>query len=244
MMGAMAGVGRYLGVALTVAYGLYAGAALVRELVTSGGWQEMLLVACWMVPLVVLAALALLRPERTGPVLGWASASVAEIVLLVASVGLVPGDLASRVSAVLVFVTAVPLGFLGLRRPLFAGVFLLGLGGAFWVAALVGSYIAGTAHVHVHDLALTGWIRTVDLPLLVLGALFLVVAAFGQPPGLASLPRLVPPPRRERPAGRAPGPRAPGTRGGRTPRRGSGGIRNDLRRRPSRLEPRDRHPEG
>lgn len=237
MMGTMAGVGRYLGVALTVAYGLYAGAALVRELVTRGDWQEMLLVACWMVPLVVLAALALLLPERAGPVLGWTSATVAEIVLLVASVGLVPGDLASRASAVLVFVTAVPLGFLGLRRPLFAGVFLLGLGAAFWVAALVGSYIAGTAHMH--DLALTGWIRTVDLPLLVLGALFLVVATFGQPPRLASLPRLVPPPRPERPAGRAPGPR-----GRRNPSRGSGGVRDDLRRRPSRLQPRDRHPEG
>ncbi|HET7357796.1 MAG TPA: hypothetical protein VFJ09_14095 [Nocardioidaceae bacterium] len=214
----MAGVGRYLGVALTLAYGVYAGAALVRELVPRGDWQAMLLVACWMVLLVALAALALLRPDRAGPVLGWTSAAVAEVVLLVGSVGLVPGDLASQVSAVLVFVTAVPLGLLGLRRPLFAGVFLLALGAAFWLAALVGSYIAGTASVH--DLALTGWIRAVDVPVLALGALFLVVATFGQPPHLAALPGLVPPPRPDRPAGRRPGPRSgrsPGRRSGRSP---------------------------
>ena len=245
MMEAMATVGRYLGVALTVAYGVLAGGVLVRELVPRGGWQAMLLVACWMVPLLALVALALLRPDRGGPVLGWTSAAVAEIVLLVASVGLVPGDLVSRVSAVLVFVTAVPLGILGLRRPLFAGVFMLGLGAAFWVAVLVGSFIAGT--MHVHDLALSGWIRTVDLPVLVLGALFLVVAAFGQPPRLASLPRLVPPPRSERPVGRPPG-RRPGRAAGRAaehaPGRGSGRVGEGVRRRPARLQPRDRHPEG
>jgi len=245
----MATIGRYLGVALTVAYGVYAGAALVRELVPRGDRQAMLLVACWMVPLVALAALALLRPDRGGPVLGWTSAAVVEIVLLVASVGMIPGDLASHVSAVLVFVTAVPLGFLGLHRPLFAGVFLLGLGAAFWVAVLVGSYIAGAAHMH--DLVLTGWIRAVDLPVLVLGALFLVVAAFGQPPRLASLPTLVPPPRPERPSGRPPGRRpgrTPGRRPGRTPGRrpgrGSGGVGDGLRRRPPRLQPRDGHSEG
>lgn len=247
-MESMAGVGRYLGVALTMAYGVYAGAALVRELVPRVDWQAMLLVAVWMVPLLALVALALLRPDRGGPFLGWTSAAVVEIVLLVASVGMVVGDLASHVSAVLVFVTAVPLGFLGLRRPLFAGVFLLGLGAAFWVAVVVGSYIAGAAHAH--NLVPTGWIRAVDLPVLVLGVLFLVVATFGQPPRLASLPTLVPPPRAERPAGRPPGRRPgrgpgrrPARRPGRRPGRGSGGVGDGLRGRPPRLQPRDRHPE-
>jgi len=238
MMKTMATVVRYLGLALTVVYGVLAGGVLVREQVHRGDWQEMLIVACWMVPMVALAALALWRPDRGGPVLGWTSAGVVEVVLLVGSVGLVPGDLLSRVSAVLVFATAVPLGFLGLRRPLFAGAFLLALGAAFWVAVLLGSFIAGAARMH--DLALTGWVRAVDLPVLLLGAVFLLAAVFHRPPQMVPLPAPV------RPVGHPPGQRParpPGRRPGRPGSRGSGRVGDGLRRRPAGLEPRDRHPE-
>jgi len=195
-------VGRYLGLVLTVVYGVLAGAVLVHDLVHPGDWHAMLLVACWMAPMVALAALAVLRPQRAGPVLGWTTAAVVEIVLLVASVGLVPGDLGSHVCAVLVFITAVPLGFLGLRRPLFAGAFLLALGGAFWLAVLLGSVIAGA---RMHDLVLTGWGDAVGLPVLVLGAVFLLAAAFQRPPRMIPLPS--PPPPRGRRPGTSPPPR-------------------------------------
>jgi len=238
MMKAMATVVRYLGLALTVVYGVLAGEVLVREQVHQGDWQEMLIVACWMVPMVAFAALALRRPDHGGPLLGWTSAAVVEVVLLVGSVGLVPGDLLSRVSAVLVFATAVPLGFLGLRRPLLAGAFLFALGAAFWLAVLLGSFIAGAARMH--DLALTGWVRAVDLPVLLLGAVFLLAAAFHRPPQMVSLPAPV------RPAGHPPDQRParpPGHRPGRPGGRGSGRVGNGLRRRSAGLEPRDRHPE-
>ena len=241
MMKAMATVARYLGLALTVVYGGVAGGVVVRDQVQRGDWQEMLLLACWMVPMAALVALALLRPDRGGPVLGWTNAVVVETVLLFGSVGLVPGDLLSRVSAVLVFATAVPLGFLGLRRPLLAGVSLLALGVAFWLAVLFGSFIAGAARLH--DLALTGWVRAVYLPVLLLGAVFLLAAAFHRPPQMVPLPAPL------RPAGHPPGHR-PGRPPGRRPGRpggpggrGSGRVGDGVRRRPAGLEPRDRHPE-
>ena len=207
---------RYFAFALTVVYTLTSGTLLAGAMATHpGGWQSTLAIAGWALPLAGLAALALLRPAGTGPALGWTAAAVVEVVLLVGSVGLFPYHLASRVSAVMVLVVAVPLGFLGLHRPRFAGVFLLGLGCGYLTAVIIGSLIGGAAPAHWFDVR--GWARPIGLPVPILALVYLA-ASLLQRPVRASPPVSV-------------------------PRPGSSGVGNARRGRPARLQARNRHPE-
>lgn len=206
---------RYVGLLLTAVYAVVCGAWLVLRLEDSpGGWEAALVIVIWMLPLVVLTALALRRPQPTGPALAWLSAVVVELVLLAGSVGLFPHHPTSRISAVLVFVVAVPLGALGLHRPRLAGYLLVGLGAGYLGAVVLGTLIGGFPHGH--GFWVRGWARPVGLPMPVLGLVFLVASLF-----------------RPRRAGRVRVPR--GT--------GSGAVGDGLRRRTTRLQPRNGHPE-
>ncbi len=148
-----------------------------RMLTSSTGWQTALFVAVWTLPLAGLAALGLLRPRAGTPTLGWVTGAVVELLLLVASVGMVPHDLATEVSAVTVFVVAVSLGFLGVHRPRFAALMMLALAVTLWVSLLVGGLIGGVKPGHLHHLLVYGPSRTVALPVAVLGLLFLLAGA-------------------------------------------------------------------
>lgn len=173
---------RYVGLALTAAYAVGCGAWLVSRFAEQpGGWHAALVVVGWVLPLAVLTALALLWPQRTGPALAWLSAVVVEFVLLVGSVGLFPHHVASRVSAVLVFVLAVSLGALGLRRPRLAGLVLLGLGVGYLVAVVGGTMIGPSPHEH--GFLVRGWARPVGLPIPALALAPLVASRFGRSRG-------------------------------------------------------------
>jgi len=206
---------RYVGLALTATYAVGCGAWLVSLLAHQpGGWAAALVVVGWGLPLAVLTALALLRPQRTGPALAWLSAVLVEFVLLAGSVGLFPHHVASRVSAVLVFVLAVSLGALGLHRPRLSGLVLLGLGVGYLVAVVGGTMIGPAPHAH--GFLVRGWARPVGLPVPALALVFLVANLGGRS-------------RRPRRVLRA----APG----------SGGVGDGRGRRPPRLQPGNRHAE-
>jgi hypothetical protein len=89
------------------------------------GFPAVLLSASWFVPMAALAVYSLRRPETATTVLTVPSALVASFVVLDGVFGMVPRDEIGPVASIIGFAVAVPLGFLGLRRPLRAGWLLL-----------------------------------------------------------------------------------------------------------------------
>lgn len=169
---------RYTAFGLMVLFGLLGGLFVAGYAFEDpGGWTAVLMTAGWVLPMLALIVYALVRKQAAGPVF----VAVAVLVGLGSVVDslftVVPRDDWGPVLAVTVFSLGVALAFLGLYRTRLAGVLMVAL-------ALV--QLVATALVHlVHgDLfsgggpgpmaLLGGSSGVVVLPLLVIGALFLM----------------------------------------------------------------------
>lgn len=145
-----------------------------------GGWQSVGIVASYLLPMLALAAAARLWPSVAGWVMAGALALLAGswtwyVVDTEAWTELM--DDVGPILGVAMLVVLLPLGVLGLRRPLAAGLMLAG--------AAVLSYTAFVASVSdepwygVADSLTTS--RTVlCAPMLLIGLLFLLAALFGR----------------------------------------------------------------
>ena len=161
--------GRALTIVAMVLAGLFGLFAMLftagETLADPGGWQAIGLIALWLVPLIVLVALALIRPSVAQPVLVVLTAICLAVALwsLVASHAWRSFESTSgpvRAVACLVLVLAVTA--LGWHRQLPAGVMLLVVG----IAAVLA---VGSAPL-----------RLMALPALVIGALLLAAGLVEQ----------------------------------------------------------------
>lgn len=120
---------RYAAFGWMMLVGLFGGAFVAGETFDDpGGWAAVLMVASWLLPLLGLAALALLRATIAEGVFVAATVVVALFTLADSAFGIIPRDDWGPVAAITVFALAIALGFLGLRRPALAGILLLGVG--------------------------------------------------------------------------------------------------------------------
>jgi hypothetical protein len=153
--------------------------------VAPGGWAGAMLTAAWVLPMVVLCTWGLLRPASAAPVFVGVTAALLLFTFANAVLRWVPRDSWGPVTAISVFALAVSLGFLGLHRARLAGALLV-------TAAFgqVGAVLAGFA---VHGALGPGggpgpraMLATssvvVLLPMLLVGALFLLASALAHEP--------------------------------------------------------------
>ena len=162
---------RRLGFGLIAFETAFFGSFVVGDtLADPGGWQAVGLIAAWVVPLVVLCALAWRRPGVATWVLGALTAAVAagSIWFAVDPQGwrTLEDDI-GPVRAIAAFVIVAALGVLGLARTMTAGVLLLVAGG---VPVLLGMVARGG----LSSLAVVG------APALLAGALY-VASTLGRP---------------------------------------------------------------
>lgn len=162
-------------VALVALFGLGAAAFIAGETFDDpGGWRAAVLVAAWALPLVALTTVALFWPDLGMKVLPAALAVVAAVVLIDAFTHFVNTDRWGPVDTIAIFAVAIPCGVLGARRTVAAGWLLLA-GGA---VQIVLSFARFAGHEGPgFRAALGGSSGAMVLPYLVLGALFLAVAA-------------------------------------------------------------------
>jgi hypothetical protein len=160
-----------------VAFGLMATFGVVGSLFVAGetfadpgGWAAAGVTALWVVPMLGLVALALLRPEQAARVMVPVTVVVAVATVADAAFALVPRDSWGPVAAIVVFTTAVVLGFIGLHDAGLAGRLIVGLALAQLVSTVLSPALHGGAGGGVH---LGGSSGVVVLPLLLVGALFL-----------------------------------------------------------------------
>jgi hypothetical protein len=167
---------RYAAFGLTVVLGVFGSAFIIGEiLVDPGGLPAVLLSASWFVPMVALAVVALRRPEIATTVLTVVTAVLASFVVLDGVFGIVPRDEIGPVASIGVFAVAVPLGFLGLHRPLRAGWLLLLVGAANLVDVFVR--MLGANDGPPLDAGLGGSSGAVAVAVVIIGGLFLVAAS-------------------------------------------------------------------
>jgi hypothetical protein len=175
-MTSAAKVVRYVAFGLMALLAVFGSAFVIGETVVDpGGFPAVLLSASWFVPMVALAVYALRRPEMATTVLTVVTALVAAFVVLDGVFGIVPRDEIGPVASIIVFAVAVPLGFLGLHRPLRAGWLLL-LVGAANLADVVAK-ILGAGDGPPLGAALGGSSGAVAVPVVIIGGLFLVAAS-------------------------------------------------------------------
>jgi hypothetical protein len=139
-----------------------------------GGWDAVVLTAGWAVPLIALSVLALVWPGPGSRVLPFVLALVAGWVIVDGLVHVVDRDAWGPVGAVSMFAVAIPCGLLGLHRAAEAAWLLLAAAAAQLVATVAGMDRAGGQGLWS---ALGGSSGVLVLPLLVLAAAFLAVAA-------------------------------------------------------------------
>ncbi|GAB3433468.1 hypothetical protein [Flindersiella endophytica] len=174
----MATVARYAGFGLMDVLAVFGCAFIIGEtLADPGGLTGVLVSAVWFVPMVVLAAAALLRPGWAAPVLSVLACVVAAFILVDAAFGIVPQDEVGPVGALAGFAAGVPLGALGSRRPARAGWLLLIVAFANLGAGLVRQLAAGG----LAGFAVQGPSGVVGLTALTVGSLFLIAAALERP---------------------------------------------------------------
>lgn len=164
---------RYIAFVLMALFAVLGAAFIAAETLTDpGGVAAVLLSASWAIPLIALAAFALWRPDMAAMVLTVLATLVALFVVLDGMFGIVPMDDIGPVGAIGVFAVAVPLGFLGVHRPLAAGLLLLLVG-----AATIAAAFARTLGEAPAGAAIGGSAGAVAVPVVFIGVLFLIAAA-------------------------------------------------------------------
>ena len=178
-MAGFASVLRYVAFTLMALFGLLGGLFVAGYAFEDpGGWAAVGMTALWVVPMVALCVFALRRPAAAGTVLVGVTATVAAFTLLDSVVGLVPRDDLGPVAAIVVFALGVVLAFLGLHQAGLAGLLMVAISLAQLAATmlvLVGA--GGPGEGPGTGAMLTTSSGVVVVPLLVVGALFLVAAA-------------------------------------------------------------------
>lgn len=134
--------------------------------------------ASWVVPVVMLGAFALRRPDAAGPVLVGVTALAVLFTLADAAIGIVPRDVWGPVATVVVFAVVVVLGLLGLHRAELAGLLMLVAGAAQLAATLIARGGAAAGEGPGPGALLGGSSGVVVLPTLVIGLLLVLAGAF------------------------------------------------------------------
>jgi hypothetical protein len=162
---------RYVTFGLAMVYGVVGGLFVIGETFAApGGAAAAGLVACWLVPLAALVALALVLPDRAVAVLTWVTGAVVVFVLLAGTL-LDPRGQAGPIGAITVFALSVALAFLGVRQPRPAGLLMVAAAAGLVVAQLLA------AAVHGHHAGIGGSTAAVVVPVLALGGLFLLAGS-------------------------------------------------------------------
>jgi lysylphosphatidylglycerol synthetase-like protein (DUF2156 family) len=179
-MGGAAKILRNLGFGAMTFFGVLGGLFVGGEAFDDpGGWAAAGLVLLWVAPTAGLCLLALRRPEQAVPVFLGVTAAVLTFTLVDGLFGVVPRDAWGPVTAIAVFALGVGLGFLGVRRTRLAGVLLVVAGLTQLVAVVADRGGHGGARLG-SMLGSSGGV--VVLPLLVVGATYLVSAALAHEP--------------------------------------------------------------
>ncbi|WIY00770.1 hypothetical protein QRX60_43075 [Amycolatopsis mongoliensis] len=149
---------RYVAFGVLMAFAAFGALFIVGEtMLDPGGAPGVLLTLSWSVPMAVLTFCAARWPRAAAGVLTVVAVAVALFVVADALFGFRAGPAAFIAG----FAVAVPLGVLGLRRPVRAG----------WLLLAVGTLLTASGAV------------TVGIPVLVGGGIFLLAAASGRPRG-------------------------------------------------------------
>jgi hypothetical protein len=176
------GYGSFVVMAL---FGLLGGIFVAGETFDDpGGWPAVGMTAAWLVPLVALSVLAVRRPQSAGPVFIAATASVAGFTLADSAFGIIPRDDWGPVAAIVVFALGVALAFLGLHRPMLAGVLMVIAALAQLAATLLSTAVRATGEQPGPSSVVGGSSGVVIVPLLVVGFLFVVAGSLDREPSV------------------------------------------------------------
>jgi hypothetical protein len=181
---------RILAVTAVALFGIVAGLFIAGETsLDPGGWEAVLLITAWAVPLVTLSVMALVWPDLSAKVLTLVLAVLAGWVIVDSLAHVIDRDTWGPVGTISMFAVLIPCGLLGVHRAATAGWLLLAGAAAQLVATVASMDRAGGQSVWS---AFGGSTGVMVLPFLVLAALFLAVAAAewrtGHPHG--GMPRL------------------------------------------------------
>ncbi|TNC20665.1 hypothetical protein [Amycolatopsis alkalitolerans] len=155
-MASAARVLKYLSFGLVAFYAVFGCAFIIGEVLTDpGGLRGVLLTLSWLVPMAALVVCAALWPRMATNLLTIAAAIVALFILIDLAFDIVHEDDVGPVGAIAAFAVAVPLGVLGLRRPVHAG----------WLLVLVGAPLLASLH---------GSAMAVAVPVVLVGGLYLL----------------------------------------------------------------------
>lgn len=140
-----------------------------------GGWTAVWMTALWVLPMLGLIAYALLRKERAGPLFVVVAVLVGAFTVLDEVAGIVPADETGPVAVITVFSFSVAAAFLGLYRASLAGLLMVTLALVQLASLVVGQVVRGSLEEGPPVGAMLGGSSgVVVMPLLVIGALFLV----------------------------------------------------------------------
>jgi MFS family permease len=180
------------------AIGLFMGMFIIGETLTDpGGWRGIGLVALWLVPLVVVAAFAWLRPRWAQWLLGTLTAVVVGLLVWSAVAPQTWRDFENNngpILAIAVFALAIPLTVLGWHRPLPAGSMLLLLGLTAPVALVL---VAATGGLNGEEAIVPpqAALTVLMVPIIVIGTLLVLAGLVdgGDKPAPPATPPVVSP---------------------------------------------------
>lgn len=171
----LARVLRYIAFTSMAVFGLLAGLFVAGYAFEDpGGWAAVAVTALWVLPLVALSVLALLRQEAAVPVFIWVTVAVGLFTLADSAFGVIPRDEWGPVAVVVVLALGVALAFLGLHQAALAGLLMIGTGLVQLAATVVGVAVHGPGDGPGPGAMLGGSSGVVVMPLLIVGALFLL----------------------------------------------------------------------
>lgn len=167
---------KWVAFALLTAFSLLAGLFTAgAALDDPGGAAGVLLILTWLVPALLLIALAALAPRWAGWALGVLTGAVMAAIgwtTLIDTTAPLVEDQVGPVRAIAVFVVAAALGVLGLQRTRLAGWLLIGIGAVPVAIGIVGSPSTGRPLLLVSVLPLvTGILYVISAGLTRRGAL-------------------------------------------------------------------------
>ena len=174
---------KYLAFTLILLFGvfglLFAAGYAVED---PGGWAAAGMIAAQLIPIIILAVLALWKPAWAAPVFVVITVLVILFNILDSAFGLLDRNVLGPIGSISVLALALSLGFLGLRRTTLAGILLVVLAAAQFVATIAGFLVrmAGMDDVPPIGAILGGSSGVVVVPILIVGILFWVAGALAK----------------------------------------------------------------